>query len=280
MQMTGNNDRGRPTALITGGSKGIGLELAKQFAQHGHDLVLVARDRRDLERAAGELRGHNRCAVTPIRLDLAADDAPAELARELRSRDIQIDVLVNNAGVGDHGPFAESDPDRLSAMLKLNILSLTALTRQFLPGMIARGRGRILNLSSVVAFFAGGPQWTGYVASKHYVLAFSRGLRGELSGTGVTVTALCPGPTATDFVAHSGAGRSRVYRWVPKMSPSAIARAGYRAVMAGKIFIAPGPVNKLFAFLGELPPRGIAQAVFAFLSRANSAVAAKTGVRS
>ena len=274
METTEKDKPKRPTALITGGSRGIGLALAKQFAQHGHDLVLVARNAADLERAVSELQHEHPCTVVPISLDLTADDAPSCLALELKRRDIQIDVLVNNAGVGDYGPLAQNAADRLSAMLKLNVVTLSALTRQFLPDMIARGRGRILNLASVVAYFAGGPGWSGYVASKHYVLAFTRGLSRELSGSGVSVTALCPGPAETDFIARSAVGGTRAYRWLPKTSVAATARAGYRAAMAGRTIVIPGLTNKLFAVLGELPPRGIAQAVFAYLLRRGAAAKA------
>lgn len=267
MKNTKDGDLARLRVLITGGSRGIGLELAKQFAQRGHDLVVVGRDETELRRAANELEGQYRCTVTPVSLDLVAHDAPTVLLHELDAQGIHIDVLVNNAGTGDYGPFAGQDPERLSAMVRLNTVSLTNLTRAFLPRMIERGRGRILNVSSLVAFFAGGANWAGYVASKQYVLALTRGLRGELSGTGVTVTALCPGPTETDFVARSGLGGIRVYRWLPKIRPSAVACAGYRAAMAGRAVAVPGVLNKVLAFLGELPPRSIAQAVFAFLSR-------------
>jgi short-subunit dehydrogenase len=261
------NGKRRPVALVTGGSKGIGFELAKQLARHGHDLVLVARDEAVLDRAARELTDHYQCLVTPVSLDLLAADAPATLFRRLEEAGIDIDVLVNNAGLGDYGPFAESDPQRLSAMLGLNVVTLSLLTRLFLPGMIARGRGRVLNVASLVAFFAGGPNLSGYLASKHYVLALTRGLKDELAGTGVSVTALCPGPAATDFVDSAGLGGTRVYRWLPKVSTAAVARAGYRALTAGRTIVTPGLVNKILAFLGELPPRGIAQAVFAFFAR-------------
>ncbi|PVV23316.1 MAG: hypothetical protein B6D79_12260 [gamma proteobacterium symbiont of Ctena orbiculata] len=256
----------RPTALITGGSKGIGLELANQFGQHGHDLVLVARSDRDLKRAATQLHTEYGCRVDVFSVDLTAIDALAELYRQVTDNGIQVDVLVNNAGTGDVGPFAVSDINRQLDMLQLNIVSLTALTRLFLPGMIERGSGRILNIASVVAYFAGGSNWASYVASKHYVLALTRGLAKELAGTGVNVTALCPGPTATAFVNQAGAGVMRIYRWLPKVTSSEVARAGYRAAMTGQTTAVPGLLNKLFAFLGELPPRSIAQWVFGFLS--------------
>lgn len=214
------NNTSRPIALITGGSKGIGIELAKQFASHEHDLVLVARSEVGLQRAADELKSGYDCRVTTFTLDLIADDAPTELFRRVKAKGIRVDVLVNNAGSGDYGPLSDSDLERQLDMLRINILSLTALTRLFLPGMIERGNGRILNLASVVAYFSGGPNWASYVASKHYVLTLTRGLAKELSGTGVTATALCPGPTATDFVGQAGVGGARVYRWIPKVSPT------------------------------------------------------------
>ena len=271
MNTTTSHHADRPIALITGGSRGIGLALARQFLQHDHDLILVARDETTLARAAEDLeREYPGRAVTPISLDLSVADAPAELFRRLKAKGIQIDVLVNNAGVGDYGPFAESDPDRLSAMMRLNMQAPTELIRRFLPAMIARGSGRILNVASLTAFFSGGANWSSYVASKHYMLAFSRGLRGELAGSGVSVTALCPGPVATDFVQRSAVGGTRVYRWLSKLDPDAVARRACRAAMAGRAVVVPGGVNKLLAFLGELPPRGIARTVFAFLLRGNA----------
>ncbi|RDH91048.1 MAG: short-chain dehydrogenase [endosymbiont of Seepiophila jonesi] len=205
------NTTGRPTVLITGGSKGIGFELAKQFSRHEHDIVLVARNKTDLRIAAEELEKNYGCSVTVFSLDLALDDAPAELFRLVEESGIRVDVLVNNADSGEYGLFALGEPVSQSRMLQLNVMSLTALTRLFLPGMIERGSGRILNLASVVAYFSGGQNWASYVASKHYVLAFTKGLSKELSESGVAVTALCPGPTATDFAGQAGVGGTRVY---------------------------------------------------------------------
>ncbi|PUB77429.1 MAG: short-chain dehydrogenase [gamma proteobacterium symbiont of Ctena orbiculata] len=267
MSAKSGNNGDRPTVLITGGSKGIGLELAKQFAMHGCNLVLAARSETDLKHAAGQLESETGCRVAICPLDLNADGGPTELHRQVSERGIQVDVLVNNAGVGDVGSFAESDLNRQLDMLRLNILVMTALTRLFLPGMIERGNGRVLNVASLAAYFAGGANWATYVASKHYVLALTRGLARELSGSGVSITALCPGPTATGFVTESGAGDMPIYKWLPKLSPSKVAEAGYRATMAGRTTATPGLLNKTLAFLGELPPRSIAQSVFGFLSR-------------
>ncbi len=255
----------RPTALITGGSKGIGLELAREFARHGHDLVLVARDEYDLKQAAAGIGDEIGIKVTTHALDLARDAAMDELFKRLK--DTQVDVLVNNAGIGDYGPFVDSDPDRQMAMLRLNVLSLTRLTHYFLQPMLARGYGRILNVASLVGYFAGGPDWVSYVASKSYVLSFTRGLSAELRGSGVTTTALCPGASATHFVTDAHVADTRTYRWLPKVSIRRVAKAGYRATMAGRTTVVPGGINKVLAFLGELHPRGIAMAVFAFLSR-------------
>lgn len=257
------------TALITGGSKGIGLALAREFARHGHDLVLVGREQVALDRAATSLRHRYAVTVSTRAVDLSRHNAPAELFHWAEEAGIQIDVLVNNAGLGDHGAFAESDLDRQMAMLNLNMLSLTAMTHWFLKPMIARGQGRILNVASVMAYFAGGPQWASYVASKAYVLSFSRGLATELHGTGVSVTALSPGTTATDFVGNANVGNTRAYRWLPKVSVNHVARAGYRATVRGRQTVVPGIFNKVLAFLGELHPRIIAQGVFTFLSHEN-----------
>ncbi len=267
----------RPTALITGGSKGIGHELARQFAMHGHDLVLVARSPAELENAAARLKNEQGGEVETVALDLTDIDAPLALYKQLASKSVEIDVLVNNAGSGDVGPFIASDLERQLAMLQLNMVSLTALTRLFLPGMIERGEGRILNVASLAAHFAGGSNWSSYVASKHYVLAFSRGLAKELRASGVKVTALCPGPTATAFVGQAGAEAMPIYRWLPKIDASKVALAGYHASTAGRTVLVPGLLNKLLAFLGELPPRAIAQSVFDHLSRNPPQTKTETG---
>ncbi len=265
MRRSGHKGSRRQTALITGGSRGIGLELAKQFAQHGHDLILVAREGTALETAARRLEAAYGGVVRTISSDLAAEGAPADLFRQTRELGLQVDVLVNNAGTADFGPYADADPAQLSQMLRLNVVSLSMLTRLYLPGMVERGGGRILNVASVVAFFAGAANWSAYVASKQYVLALTRGLRSELRGTGVSVTALCPGPAATTFADESGVGETRAYRWLPKVHPSTVARAAYRGTMKGRAQVVPGLINKVNGVLGELPPRAVAQGVLSFL---------------
>ena len=256
----------RSTALITGGSKGIGLALAWEFARHGHDLVLVARHKETLDRASFEIRNKAGVRVYARSLDLSRTDAPEKLFRWVEETGIRVDVLVNNAGMGDHGLFADSTLERQMSMLKLNTQSLTSLTHLFLNPMLKRGGGRILNVASIVAYFAGGSNWAGYVASKTYVLSFTRGLAAELRGTGVTVTVLSPGTAATDFVSDARVGNTRAYRWLPKVSTKHVAEVGYRAAMNGRTTVVPGLINSLLAFLGELQPRGLAQGVFSFLS--------------
>ncbi len=274
--MTGPTHR-RPTALVTGGSKGIGLALAREFARNGHDLFLVARKKEALKRAATELEHEVGVAVKTYAIDLARPGASEELFHYAQAAGIHVDVLVNNAGLGAHGAFAESDRDRTHAMLDLNVVSLTSLTHLFLKPMLARGEGRVINVASVVAYFAGGPQWAAYVASKAYVLSFSRGLAVELRGTGVTVTALAPGATATDFVADAGVGSTRVYRWLPKVSVERVASTAYRSAMKGRTTVVPGILNKVLAFLGELHPRSVALAVFALLSRGRARLSSDVG---
>ncbi len=254
------------TVLVTGGSRGIVLALAREFARNGHDLVLVAREEAAPERAASQLERETGVRVETRAADLTDPAEVERLVRGLEDAGIAVDVLVNNAGIGDHAPLVEADPERLERMLQRNVLGLTGLTRRLLPDMLSRGRGRILNVASLVAYFQGGPNWTTYVASKAYVLSFTRGLAMELRGTGVSATALAPGATDTEFVGRSGVGDVRAYRWLPKASPERIAHAAYVGTMAGRATVIPGLLNRLLAFLGELHPRGVAQAVFTFLS--------------
>jgi short-subunit dehydrogenase len=199
------------TALVTGATGGIGLELARLLAADGFHLILVGRRRDQLDRVATELGEAHRINVQADSRDLSECGNASRLFSDLASRGARIDVLINNAGVGLYGAVEEQDPAELDRMVQLNVSALTTLTRLALPGMRERRWGRILNLASVVAFQPGAPYMAAYYATKAYVLSFSKGLALELRGSGVNVTALCPGPTETDFDDRARAGGDVLY---------------------------------------------------------------------
>jgi uncharacterized protein len=246
------------TALVTGATGGIGLELARLLAADGFHLILVGRRRDLLDRIAAELGEAHRIRVQVESRDLSTSGAASKLWSDLASTGVSIDVLVNNAGVGLYGALEEQDPAELDRMVQLNVAALTTLTRLALPGMRERRWGRILNLASVVGFQPGAPYMTAYYASKAYVLSFSRGLALELRGSGVSVTALSPGPTETEFDDRARAGTDVLFKRLPKLSAAAVARAGYAGMLRGSMVVIPGLMSKLLSFAGELPPRRIA----------------------
>jgi short-subunit dehydrogenase len=245
------------TALITGASSGIGLELARLFARDGYDLVLVARRREKLEALGADLGQHHGIRFRAIAADLADPTAPAELMRQLAAASVSVDVLVNNAGFGELGAFVKTDLDTAGRMIEVNVTALTALTRLFLPGMLTRRRGRILNVAST-AGFAPGPLMAVYYATKAYVISLSEALGEELRGTGVSVTVLCPGPTLTEFQEVAHMQSTRLFR-LPGvvMSAESVARAGYAGLMHGKRMVVPGFLNRLLPFVIRLSPRGV-----------------------
>ncbi len=250
-----------PTALITGASSGIGLELASLAAQEGHDLVLVARQRERLESIGRGLAEEYGVRVSVLPMDLADPSAPAELSRELAGRGIVPDVLVNNAGIGVYGFFAETPLERELEMLQVNVVALTHLTKLFLPGMLARRRGRILNVASTAAFQPG-PIMAVYYATKAYVLSLSEALANECAGTGVTVTALCPGPTRTEFESRAGSPAEIAVRKKGfLMSASEVARDGWRGMKAGKRVVIPGFANRLLVQAERVTPRRLVTAI-------------------
>lgn len=237
------------TALITGASSGIGLELARLFAAQGYDLIVTARREALLQQFADEAERMHGARVHIISMDLAQPLAGTALWQSINGIAADIDVLVNNAGFGDSGDFCAEPPDRIERMIQLNVAALTSLTRAALPGMLARRRGHILNVASLAGFQPGGPGMSVYYATKSYVLSFSRGIRMELRGSGVNVTALCPGPTRTEFEHNAAAGNTRLFHMLawPPMDAHAVAAAGYRGMLRGQAVVVPGWTSSLLA---------------------------------
>ncbi len=249
----------RSTALVTGASSGIGRELARVLAAQGHDLILTARHDGPLRELAAEVQSRHGITARVLPEDLATTGGPGRLHARLADDGLAVDVLVNNAGFGEYGPFAASDPERDAAMLQLNVQALTLLTRLLLPGMLARGQGRILNVASTAAFFPG-PLMAVYYASKAYVLSLSEALAAEVSGTGVTVTCLCPGPTRTGFQEEAHMEGVRLVRR-PLMDAARVARAGYAGMRRGRTIVVPGMLNRLMILAPRFLPRRMAAAL-------------------
>ncbi len=247
------------TALITGASGGLGEEFAKLFSADGYDLVLVARSRDKLEKLATDLHAKHDITATVIPCDLSLPNAAKNLCEELKKRNITIDVLVNNAGFGAYGPFAETNYEQEKSLLQVNIVALTDLTKLLLPDMVKRRSGNILNVASTAAFQAG-PLMAVYYASKAYVMNFSLALSEELRGTGVTVTCLCPGPTRTGFEAGAGMTASKLFK-AGSMDAMTVAKIGYDAMKAGRPLIVAGLLNKIGTFMTRLIPRMFAAKV-------------------
>jgi hypothetical protein len=255
----------RATALVTGASAGLGVEYAKLFAADGHDLVLIARRREKLDELAASLARDHGTKVTVIPADLQQENAPRRIFEEVKAAGLTIEFLVNNAGFGSNGPFAQLDAEREVGMIDLNVRALVHLTRLFLPGMIERKHGRILNIGST-AGFAPGPYMATYYATKAFVVSFTEALSYELKGTGVTATVSCPGATATEFAQVAGNDKSSLFKGGVADSVS-VARHGYRAMHAGKVIAIPGVKNKLTAQSPRFAPRSIVRAVAARLNR-------------
>lgn len=243
----------KSTVLITGASSGIGRELVPLFAADSHSLVLVARRAAMLEEIAAEIRNRFKIDIDVIGFDLAEPDAVESIRDELNRRNLQIDILVNNAGFGCYGSFAGSDINTEERMIQVNIIALTALTKLFLPGMIARGSGRILNMGSTASFVPV-PMQSVYGATKAYVLSFTEALAEELRGTGVSVTAFCPGATATGFAKFAGIADTKLFR-SGVMSAADVARIGYRALMRGQRIVVAGGSNQALMLLTRFVPR-------------------------
>lgn len=257
------------TALVTGASSGIGRELARLFAADGHSVVLVARRQARLDELARELEAPGRVKAWPIACDLAAPGGIDTLLRALAAQSVQVDFLVNNAGVGTTGPFVESPADAETTIAELNVTAVVRLTRALLPGMLARRHGRVLNVGST-AGFQPGPFMATYYASKAFVNHFSEALAYELAGSGVSVTLSCPGPTHTEFGEISGVAKSKLFR-LQVATAESIARDAYRALMRGKVMVIHGFVNWLAVQLTRVGPRSLVRAIVAGLNRPPSA---------
>jgi uncharacterized protein len=249
--MSGANSE---TVLVTGASSGIGWELAKCFAADGSRLVLTARNTEALQSLADELRRTHKVEALVLTADLALPETPERICQELQGRGIAVDVLVNNAGFGAWGKFAGLPLPRQLEMLQVNITALTQLTGLFLPGMVQRRRGGILNVASVAGFLPG-PGMAVYYATKACVLSFTEALAEELAGQNVAVTALCPGPTITNFgkAAHIDKEERKI-RMV-RMSAEAVAVYGHRAFRKKRVLAVPGLQNRLLILLTRLAPR-------------------------
>jgi uncharacterized protein len=243
------------TALITGASSGIGYELARLFARDGYNLVLVARNQKQLVQIADELKEKHGVSVKVIAKDLSAVSAPEEVFTELQQESIEIDVLVNNAGVATYGLFSETDLGAELRMMQVNIVTLTHLTKLLLPGMLQRRRGKILNVASTAAFQPG-PLMAAYYATKAYVLSFSEALANELHGTGVNVTVLCPGPTESGFQKSAHMEDSKLFSG-SVMGAQTVARIGYRGLMTNKTLVIPGLRNKILVEVVRFVPRNV-----------------------
>src|SRR5579864_287853 len=247
------------TVLITGASGGIGYELAKLFARDHHDLVPVARSADKLGQVASELQVHG-VSVKTIVLDLALPVAPKFLYDQLQRENVAIDILINNAGFGSFGEFAQMSEEEILGQIQLNITALTLLTRLFLPSMVQRHAGKVMNVASTAAFQPG-PLMAVYYATKAYVLSFSEAISNELRGSGVTVTCFCPGATNTSFAKRAGTESSRLFKHIGAMDAATVARDGYRGLMAGKTLVISGAHNWLVAESVRLAPRKLVTAM-------------------
>jgi len=250
--MIGNRDR---YALVTGASSGIGYELAKLLAKDGKNLVVIARSQDKLEELKTEIENKYGTIVNVLPKDLSNTDAPQEIFSKLDTEGINVDVLINNAGFAVYGKFAETDWEKESDMIQVNITSLTHLTKLFLKRMLENGSGRIMNVASAIAFLPG-PLFSIYAASKAYVLHFSEALANEVNGTGVSVVCFCPAATRSLFweradAGHCRAGKSRL------MDSAKAARIGYTALKKGKVTSIAGLAQKMAIFSTRFAPRSV-----------------------
>ncbi len=264
-----NDDAGTPPlVLATGASTGIGLELARRLAGRGVRLVISARNAARLEEAAGALRDLGAPEVTVVAADLGVPGGAHDLVETLERRGLSPDGLVNNAGAGIAGPFVAAPPERIEAIVRLNVEAPTTLARRLLPAMIARRRGFVLNVASTAAFLPG-PGMAVYYATKAFLLSWSEALAEELRGTGVTVTALCPGPTRTEFQRRAGMESTRLMRsrMMATMDAGPVADAALAGLDRRRRVVIPGPANRLGVLAARLMPRTLLLRMVARLNR-------------
>ncbi len=246
--------KAKQTVLITGATGGIGYALAEIFARNGYNLALTGRSQEKLESIKERWEGQYNIDIKYCLKDLAVSTTPDEMYQALRAEMIEIDILVNNAGFGLLGDFSRLNLADQLEMLQVNITALTHLTRLFLPDMMERKRGKILNVASTAAFLPG-PGMAVYYASKAYVLSFSAALSHELRSSGITVTALCPGPTRTGFQERAGMNDVNLFKRMSVMSAEEVAAIGYRGLMKGKPVVITGKLNSFGTFLTRFMPR-------------------------
>ena len=244
----------KKTALITGASGGLGLSFVNLFAKDGYDLVLVARNGNRLEEIKKEVEEKYNVSAIVVAVDLCSEDGAKKVYDATKQAKIKVDVLVNNAGFGDFGEFYKSDVNKQTRMIDLNCTALMQLCHLYLPDMIEQKSGNILNVDSIAAFQAG-PLMSVYYATKAFVLSFSQALTRELKGTGVKVTALCPGPIRTNFDNAADLGQSGLFKNLKVWDPDDVARFGYKKMKKGKSLCVCGFVNKLIVFANRLAPR-------------------------
>jgi uncharacterized protein len=260
----------RPVALVTGASSGIGAALARELAKDGHDLVLTARRRAPMQALADEFKAIG-AATTVITADLSQAGAAAELVREIEERRIPIDVLIAAAGLGDNSRFIQQPPEKVAAMLQVNIVALTEITRLLLPQMVARRHGRVMLVASTAAFQPG-PEMAVYYASKAYVLSVGQAIGYELRRTGVTVTTLCPGATATEFAGAAHMEGTLLFSGLlPVLSAAEVARRGYAGLKAGRRVVIPGLVNNIMVFLSRFTPSTLLLRIARLVTRQRNA---------
>ena len=251
------------TVLITGASSGIGREMARLFAGDGADLVLIARSEGRLRELAGQLAADYGVKAQVVPADLSRPAGPGEIVEALAQRHIDVDVLVNNAGFGAHGPVAAIGVARQLEMIEVNVAALTQLTALLLPGMLERRRGAILNVASTAAFQPG-PNQAVYCATKAYVLSFTEALAEEVRGSGVRVSCLAPGATDTGFAEQAGVAGTRLFRR-GVMDAGRVARAGHDGLRRGKTLVIPGLRNRALAFGVRLSPRVLAAKISGYM---------------